>query len=161
MRNACVPSMSVAENMALRTFDRPPQAKWHWLLMLKAIRRAAQGLVQSFSVQTPSVEAPVVNLSGGNVQRTVLARELSSETVRLLIAANPCFGLDFSAVAFIHEEILAAKNRGVAVLLVSEDLDELMTLCDRIFVISDGKLVYESPVKKADLTVIGQRMAGH
>ena len=161
LRNACVPNMSVAENMALRTFDRPPQAKWNWLLILKAIRQSAKGLVKTFSVKTTSVEAPIAHLSGGNVQRAVLARELSSESVRLLIAANPCFGLDFSAVAFIHDAIVAARDRGVAVLLVSEDLDELMGLCDRIHVISGGQLVYESDATQADLTLIGQRMAGH
>ena len=161
LRNACVPNMSVAENMALRTFDRPPQAKWNWLLILKAIRQSARGLVKTFSVKTPSVEAPIAHLSGGNVQRAVLARELSSKSVRLLIAANPCFGLDFSAVEFIHSAIVDARNRGVAVLLVSEDLDELMGLCDRIQVISGGKLVYESDIAQADLTLIGQRMAGH
>ncbi|MEL7358797.1 MAG: ABC transporter ATP-binding protein [Cyanobacteria bacterium J06560_6] len=161
LRNACVPTMSVAENMALRTFDRPPQAKWSWLLLLKAIRRSAQSLVQTFSVKTPSVETPIAHLSGGNVQRTVLARELSSASVKLLIAANPCFGLDFSAVEFIHNAIVDARNRRVAVLLVSEDLDELMGLCDRIHVISDGKLVYESDIAQADLTLIGQRMAGN
>lgn len=160
LRNACVPGMSVAENMALRTFDRPPQAKWNWLLLLKAIRRSAQGLVKTFSVKTPSVETPIAHLSGGNIQRTVLARELSADSVRLLIAANPCFGLDFSAVEFIHNAIVAARNRGVAVLLVSEDLDELLGLCDRIHVISDGKLVYGSDIDEADLTLIGQRMAG-
>ena len=160
LRNACVPGMSVAENMALRTFDRPPQAKWNWLLILKAIRKSARGLIQTFSVKTPSVETPIANLSGGNVQRTVLARELSSESVRLLIAANPCFGLDFAAVEFIHNAIVAARNRGVAVLLVSEDLDELMALCDRLHVISDGKLVYESDIDRVNLTAIGQRMAG-
>ncbi len=121
----------------------------------------AQGLVQTFSVKTPSVETPISNLSGGNVQRTVLARELSSDSVKLLIAANPCFGLDFAAVEFIHSEIVAARNRGVAVLLVSEDLDELLALCDRLFVISDGKLVYESAIADANLTTIGQKMAGH
>ena len=161
LRNACVPSMSVAENMAMRTFDRPPQARWGWLLVLKAIRRMAQGLVQTFSVKTSSVEAPVGDLSGGNVQRTVLARELSSPSVKLLIAANPCFGLDFSAVEFIQHAIMDARNRGVAVLLVSEDLDELMTLTDRVIVMSEGKFVYESETAQADLSLIGQRMAGH
>ena len=161
LRNACVPTMSVAENMALRTFDRPPQAKWNWLLLLKVIRQSARGLVQMFSVKTPSVETPISQLSGGNVQRTVLARELSAKSVKLLIAANPCFGLDFSAVEFIHNAIVDARNRGVAVLLVSEDLDELLGLCDRLHVISDGKLVYESDTAQADLTIIGQRMAGH
>ena len=161
LRNACIPDMSVAENMALRTFDRPPQAKWNWLLWLKAIRDAAQSLVTIFSVKTPSVETPVSHLSGGNVQRTVLARELSSPEVCLLVAANPSFGLDFSAVDFIHHKIVEARNRGVAVLLVSEDLDELLTLADRIIVISEGKFVYESAIAAADLTIIGQRMAGH
>ncbi|MGB3570600.1 MAG: ABC transporter ATP-binding protein [Phormidesmis sp.] len=161
LRNACVPNMSVAENMALRTFDRPPQAKWNWLLLLGVIRRSAVALVKTFSVKTPSVETPVGNLSGGNVQRTVLARELADDSVKLLIAANPCFGLDFSAVDFIHGALRKARNRGVAILLVSEDLDELLEMCDRIFVISDGNLVYESNIDQANLTLIGQKMAGH
>ena len=161
LKNACVPTMSVAENMALRTFDRPPQAKWNLLLILKAIRNAATGLVKTFSVKTPSVETPISHLSGGNVQRAVLARELSAHEVRLLIAANPSFGLDFAAVDFIHDMIIAARNRGVAVLLVSEDLDELLTLADRIIVMSDGEFVYESAIADVDLKTIGQRMAGH
>ncbi len=160
LRNACVPHMSVAENMALRTFDRPPQAKGIWL-RLKAIRQIAVGLIQQFSVKTTSPDAPIGTLSGGNVQRAVLARELSADQIKLLIAANPCFGLDFSAVEFIHSQIIAARNRGVAVLLVSEDLDELLKLSDRIVVISGGKFVYESPIAEADFTTIGQSMAGH
>ncbi|HEY9698080.1 MAG TPA: ABC transporter ATP-binding protein [Trichocoleus sp.] len=160
LRNACVPHMSVAENMALRTFDRPPQAKGI-LLILQAIRQAAQGLIQQFSVKTPSPETPISNLSGGNVQRAVLARELSSDRINLLIAANPCFGLDFNAVEFIHGQIVEARNRGVAVLLVSEDLDELLTLSDRILVISEGKFAYESPIESADFAAISHSMAGH
>jgi simple sugar transport system ATP-binding protein len=161
LKNACVPNMSVAENMALRTFDRPPQAKWNILLILKAIREAAVELVQAFSVKTPSIETPVSHLSGGNVQRTVLARELSSSDVRLLIAANPSFGLDFAAVDFIHDMIVEARNRGVALLLVSEDLDELLALSDRIIVMSSGEFAYESAISQVDLKLIGQRMAGH
>ncbi|MDL5055835.1 ABC transporter ATP-binding protein [Oscillatoria laete-virens NRMC-F 0139] len=161
LKNACVPHMSVAENMALRTFDKPPQAKASLFLILKAIRNAAQGLIHQFSVKTPSTETPIGHLSGGNVQRAVLARELSEDRINLLIAANPCFGLDFNAVEFIHGQILAARNRGVAVLLVSEDLDELLKLADRILVISEGQFAYESAIANADLTTIGQRMAGH
>jgi simple sugar transport system ATP-binding protein len=160
LRNACVPHMSVAENMALRTFDRPPQAKG-FLLILRAIRQMAQGLITQFSVKTPSPETPVGNLSGGNVQRAVLARELSADHIKLLVAANPCFGLDFAAVDFIHTQIVEARNRGVAVLLVSEDLDELLKLSDRILVISGGKFVYESLIAEADFTAIGHSMAGH
>ena len=160
LRNACVPHMSVAENMALRTFDRPPQAKGV-VLLLKAIRQMAEGLITQFSVKTPSPETPVGNLSGGNVQRAVLARELSSNEINLLIAANPCFGLDFAAVEFIHGQIISARNRGVAVLLVSEDLDELLKLSDRILVISNGQFAYESPIADADFGAIGHAMAGH
>ncbi|NJM27459.1 MAG: ABC transporter ATP-binding protein [Pseudanabaena sp. RU_4_16] len=161
LRNACVPQMSVAENLALRTFDRPPQAKAGWFLVMKAIREMAKGLIVTFSIKTPSPDTPVANLSGGNVQRTVLARELSADRIELLIVANPCFGLDFAAVEYIHSEIVEARNRGVAVLLVSEDLDEILTLSDRILVISEGKFVYESTVDEADFATIGQRMAGH
>jgi simple sugar transport system ATP-binding protein len=161
LKNACVPNMSVAENMALRTFDRSPQAKWNLWLMLKAIRKAAQALITQFSVKTPSPDTPVGYLSGGNVQRTVLARELSADYVRLLIAANPCFGLDFAAVDFIHNNIVEARNRGVAVLLVSEDFDELLSLADRLIVISEGEFVYESPIETADVILIGKKMAGH
>lgn len=160
LRNACMPNMSVAENLALRTFDIAPQARNGWWLSLKAMRKMARSLVTAFSIKTPSVETPVSHLSGGNVQRTVLARELSSDTVRLLIVANPCFGLDFSAVDFIRGAIVDARNRGAAVLLVSEDLDELLALSDRIIVMSNGKFVYESEIAHADLNLIGQRMAG-
>ncbi|OLP20433.1 ABC transporter ATP-binding protein [Leptolyngbya sp. 'hensonii'] len=160
LRNACVPHMSVAENLALRTFDRPPQA-WGPLLILKAIRQAAVKLIGTFSVKTPSPDTPIGNLSGGNVQRAVLARELSSEEIKLLITANPCFGLDFSAVEYIHGQIVEARNRGVAVLLFSEDLDEVLKLSDRILVMSGGKFAYESSIAEADFAKIGQSMAGH
>jgi general nucleoside transport system ATP-binding protein len=161
LRNACVPTMSVAENMALRTFDRAPQAWGGFWLMLKTIREMAQGLIETFAVKTPSPDTPIQNLSGGNVQRAVLARELSSTDINLLIAANPCFGLDFLAVDQIHNALVEARNRGVAVLLVSEDLDELLALSDRILVISEGQLVYESPTDQADVHDLGHRMAGH
>ncbi len=161
LKNACVAHMSVAENLAFRTFDREPQSKGGILLVFSAIRAMATGLIGTFRIKTPSPETPVGNLSGGNVQRTVLARELHSEHIQLLIAANPCFGLDFAAVDYIHSEILAARNRGVAVLLVSEDLDELLKLADRILVISGGEFAYDSPIETADFAEIGRSMAGH
>ncbi|AFY73819.1 ATPase component of uncharacterized ABC-type transporter [Synechococcus sp. PCC 7502] len=160
LKNACVPNMSVAENLALRTFDRPPQA-WGILLMFKAMREMATNLIRVFSVKTPSPNALIGTLSGGNVQRAVLARELSADKIRLLIVANPVFGLDFAAVEYIHNQLVEARNRGVAVLLVSEDLDEVLKLSDRILVISDGKFVYEGTREEADIVTIGQRMAGH
>jgi simple sugar transport system ATP-binding protein len=161
LRNACVPNMSVEGNLALRLFDRPPQARAKWILNSRAIRRGAADLIQRFNIRTPSARTPVRNLSGGNVQRTVLARELSSGAPRLIIAANPCFGLDFNAVEFIHGKIMEARNNGVGVLLVSEDLDELLAMSDRIVVMAGGEFVYETPAATADLNVIGQKMAGH
>jgi simple sugar transport system ATP-binding protein len=139
LRNASVPRMSVADNLAFRSFDRK-KANGHgangasadtadeggtaiWL-DLGAIGRRAKELIGRYGIKTASKDAPVATLSGGNVQRTVLARELS-EAVDLLIVANPCFGLDFAAVAEIRSQIMRARNNGAAVLLVSEDLDEL------------------------------------
>jgi ABC-type uncharacterized transport system ATPase subunit len=158
LRNACVGRMSVAENMAFRQFDRPPYAHGWWLSRQR-IREAARDLIARYRVKTPSPDAPIATLSGGNVQRAVLARELGG-AVEMLVAANPVFGLDFSAVADIHAQIMAVRNRGAAVLLVSEDLDELLELADRILVMFDGHLVYETPAEAADRTSIGRAMAG-
>ena len=105
-------------------------------------------------------QAPIVNLSGGNVQRTVLARELS-DAVEILLVANPCFGLDIAATAEIRSQIMAVRNRGAAVLLVSEDLNELLALADRILVMSNGQMVYETPIETADVATIGHHMAAH
>jgi simple sugar transport system ATP-binding protein len=104
--------------------------------------------------------ARIGTLSGGNIQRAVLARELG-EDVSVLVAANPCFGLDFKAVAEIRSQLMQARNRGAAVLLVSEDLDEILELADRILVISGGRIVHETTSKEADRQVIGKYMAGH
>jgi len=158
LRSACVPGMSVAENMALRNFDRPPLAAGPWLSR-GALRVQAERWIGEFRVKTRGPEAPITTLSGGNVQRAVLARELSGQAA-VLIAANPVFGLDFAAVAEIHDRILAARNAGAAVLLVSEDLDELLELSDRILVIFDGRIVHETPAARADVAVIGPCMAG-
>ena len=160
LRNACVPNMSVAENMALRTFDRPPHARGRWLLNRAAIRRSAQRLIERFKVRPDTPDVMIAKLSGGNVQRAVLARELTDQ-VNLLIVANPCFGLDFIAVAEIHQHLISARNRGSAVLLISEDLDEILELSDRVLVMANGKLVYETTPASADLGAIGQHMAGH
>jgi len=160
LRNACVPAMSVAENMALRNFDRPPLAAGPWLRW-DAVRKQALERIAAFKVKTSGPEAPIGTLSGGNVQRAVLARELS-EPVSVLIAANPVFGLDFAAVAEIHDRILAAaRESGAAVLLVSEDLDELLELSDRLVVMFEGRIVHETETAKADIAVIGPAMAGH
>jgi simple sugar transport system ATP-binding protein len=160
LRNACVGTMSVAENIGFRRFDRRP-FRWAGALVSKgALRRHARALIEEFGIRTPGPDVAISGLSGGNVQRAVLARELS-ENVSLLVASNPCFGLDFAAVAEIRTRIMEARNRGTAVLLVSADLDEIFALADRIVVMSDGRAVHETPVEHADLGVIGRHMAGH
>jgi ABC-type uncharacterized transport system ATPase subunit len=160
LRNACVADMSVAENIALRSFDRPPSSSNGIWLKRGPMRDTARKLIEAYKVKTPGPDAAIRGLSGGNVQRAVLARELSSEG-DLLIVANPCFGLDFAAVAEIRARIVQARNRGAAVLLVSEDLDEILQLSDRIVVMFDGKLALETDAASADVGAIGRAMAGH
>ena len=160
LRNACVAEMSVAENMALRSFDQPPSSPDGIRLRRRPMRERARALIDAYHVKTPGPDAAIRGLSGGNVQRAVLARELSSEG-DLLIVANPCFGLDFAAVAEIRTRIVEARNRGAAVLLVSEDLDEILQLSDRIVVMFDGKLAHQTVAAEADVGAIGRAMAGH
>ncbi|WP_442859660.1 ABC transporter ATP-binding protein [Burkholderia sp. ISTR5] len=160
LRNACIASMSVAENLALRDFDRAPLRAQGWRLDRRALRRRAAERIAEFKVSPPLPERAIGTLSGGNVQRAVLARELG-QPVEVLIVANPVFGLDFASVADIHARLLAAREAGAAILLVSEDLDELLALSDRIAVMSAGRLVFETEAAGADRAVLGRYMAGH
>jgi simple sugar transport system ATP-binding protein len=158
LRSACVRTMSVADNLALRVFDVPPNAAWG-LVRRRVLERHADDLIRSYGIRAASMDAPVETLSGGNVQRLVLARELS-ERVSLLIAQNPCFGLDLAATSEIRAQIIAARNAGAAVLLISEDLDELLDLADRIAVMFEGSLVFETSRARADAHEIGRHMIG-
>jgi general nucleoside transport system ATP-binding protein len=160
LQNACVGNMTVAENLAFRVFDRPPLTRLRKLIKRRAMKHRAVDLIARYRIRPSSPAAKIGHLSGGNIQRAVLARELG-EGVEVLIAANPCFGLDFTAVAEIRSQLMEARNRGAAVLLVSEDLDEILELADRILVISDGRIVHETTSKEADRHVIGRHMAGH
>jgi simple sugar transport system ATP-binding protein len=159
LRNACAPRMTVTENIAFRSFDLNGHGRRFWLSG-REMRSRAETLVAAFKVKAASLDAPISALSGGNVQRAVLARELTGD-VGLLVISNPCFGLDFSAVAEIRARIVAARNAGTAVLLMSEDLDEIMELADRILVMSEGRITYETPAAQASLAEIGHHMGGH
>ncbi len=160
LKNATVARMSVAENLALRTFDKAPISRLGVWMSSGPIRTRAQDLIGKYRVKTPSPDTPIENLSGGNIQRAVLARELSGN-VEVLIVANPCFGLDFVSVAEIRAQIIEQRNKGAAVLLLSEDLDEGLELADRVAVMSEGKITYEVRRVDADRTSIGHHMAGH
>ncbi len=160
--NASVGKLSVAENLALRNFDRMP-LKVGWRLSARAMRAQAVAAIAAFNVKTPGPQSAIENLSGGNVQRAVLARELGAfndDVPRLLLVANPCFGLDFQAAAEIHARLRAARDGGCGVLLLSEDLDEILALASRVLVMSHGHIVHECAAAQADIGVIGRAMAG-
>jgi general nucleoside transport system ATP-binding protein len=160
LRNACVASMPLSHNIAFRDYDRPPFTFARFGLRLRAFLDRAKTAIEGFRIRAPSASAPIGQLSGGNIQRAVLARELSGD-VGVLIAANPCFGLDFGAVAEVRSRLVDARNGGAAVLLISADLEEIFALSDRILVMSGGKIVHETTAEGADLRQIGRHMAGH
>lgn len=151
-----VPAMSVADNLVLKTYDRPPIARG-WMLDLKRILQQAQERVREYEVLTPTVHAPARQLSGGNLQKMILARELPLAS-RALLAVHPTRGLDVGATEAVHRRLLEQRSRGVGILLISEDLDELISLSDRILVMYEGQIMGE--VRDGDLTLIGQLMAG-
>lgn len=159
LRNACIAGMSLAENLALRNYDQAPLCRQGWFIDRRAIFEQARELINRFQVRPNEPGRPIGALSGGNVQRAVLARELA-EGVTVLIVSNPVFGLDFHSVALIHQRIVEARNQGAAVLLLSEDLDELLALSDRISVIHDGRICFSIDTAAADRTVLGHYMAG-
>jgi simple sugar transport system ATP-binding protein len=158
LRNACVGALSVAENMALRDFDQPPLVAGG-VLRFGVWRRRAREWIAGYGIKTRGEDAPIASLSGGNVQRAVLARELAGD-INVLVAANPVFGLDFAAVAEIHARLRGVRDRGGAVLLISEDLDELLELADRIVVMSEGRIVFETDAAHAERHVLGAHMGG-
>jgi general nucleoside transport system ATP-binding protein len=158
LRNACVGELSVAQNMALRDFDRPPLCQGGRLRFAQW-RSRARDWIAGYDIKTQGEDAPMRSLSGGNVQRAVLARELDGE-INVLIAANPVFGLDFAAVKEIHGRLRGVRDRGGAVLLISEDLDELLELADRIVVMSEGRIVFETPAASAGRHELGAHMGG-
>ncbi len=159
LRNGCVPSLSVEDNVNLRAFDRDDRGRPRFWLDRPRMRARARAMIAAYGIRTPSKDVPIANLSGGNVQRSILARELDG-SVDVLIVANPCFGLDVKAVAEIRARIVVARNAGAAVLLISEDLDEIRELSDRILVMRDGAVVFEAPAG-ADARDIGSHMVGH
>lgn len=159
LHNACAARMSVSDNIALRSYDEAANGRVSFWLNRDRMRQYADRLVQDFNVNTLSLDTPIESLSGGNIQRAVLARELTGN-VRLLIVSNPCFGLDFVSVTQIRQRILNACAKGTAVLLISEDLDEILELSDRVVVMSEGKITFQCDVSEADPSVLGHYMAG-
>jgi simple sugar transport system ATP-binding protein len=153
-----VDSYDVAHNLVLNTYYLPPFAKG-WNIQEEAWEEHAEALVEKFDVRTPSVRALAGNLSGGNQQKMVVAREFSRE-VKLLIAAQPTRGIDVGSIEFIHQQIVVKRDEGVAVLVVSAELDEIMALADRIAVMYKGEIVAILPRAEATREELGLLMAG-
>jgi len=134
-----VGTFSVAENLVLNQIDRPPYAKGV-ALNLPSIRANAEQRVREFDIRTESIDTPCAALSGGNQQKVVLARELS-RPLSLLLANQPTRGVDVGAIEFLHSRLVAERDRGTAVLIVSTELDEVVALADRIAVMYRGRIV--------------------
>lgn len=152
-----VPSFSVAENLVLDLYDRPPFARA--LSMNRSqVRANAEQQVSAFDIRTPSVGSAASTLSGGNQQKVVVAREFS-RPLKLFIAAQPTRGLDVGSIEFVHRRIIEERDQGVPVIVVSTELDEVSALADRIAVMYRGKIVGIVP-GDTDRDVLGLMMAG-
>jgi simple sugar transport system ATP-binding protein len=158
MRDGVIADFSVQENLFLRDHASQQYACGIFLKISKMMSRA-QELVNEFSVKTPRLDTPIKNLSGGNIQKLIMARELSREP-KLLIAAQPTRGVDIGATEFIHQRLLEQRAAGKAILLISEDLDEIRGLSDRIAVMYEGRLVGIVERGQATVEEIGLIMAG-
>jgi simple sugar transport system ATP-binding protein len=150
--------MSIAENLAFRRFQRPPISTLVWV-RARQLREHARKLIDRFRIPTTNPRARVASLSGGGLQRVIVAREIT-ESPDLLIAAQPTRGLDVVSAHAVRTQIIAARDAGAGVLLVSEDLDELLELSDRIVVMLGGRIVAELARGAASRQELGRHMTG-
>lgn len=157
-RQGLVGPFTLAENLVLNTYRYPPQSRGLGL-NLAEINNLARALLEEFDIRAPGPQTRAENLSGGNQQKLVAARELS-RPLRLLIAAQPTRGLDVGSARFIQSKIIEKRNQGAAVLLVSTDLDEILSLSDRVGVMTKGRLVFEAEAPGLKRETIGLWMTG-
>lgn len=157
MTMGVVREFSVAENAILETHTQPPLSK-RGVLNFADINEHCTRLVREYDVKTPSLDTPVKSLSGGNIQKLILARELD-RAPRLLIAAQPTRGVDIGATEYIHKRLVEERTNGTAILLISEDLEEVRALSDRIAVMYEGQIVGIVP-PDCDMAELGLMMAG-
>jgi general nucleoside transport system ATP-binding protein len=142
-RRGLVLDFSLAENIALHDYDNPPASRFGWLYPSRLVARA-KTLLKEFDVRGGGPQTPASSLSGGNQQKVVLAREFSRQP-GVLIAAQPTRGLDVGAIEFVHRRLVEERDKGRAILLVSFELDEVLSLSDRILVLFEGRFVGEYP----------------
>ena len=157
-RHGLVLNYSITDNMVLCDYYRPPFSK-RGVIQQKDLDENAKKLIKEYDVRTPSSFVAAGKLSGGNQQKVIVARELS-RPVKLVIASQPTRGLDVGSIEYIHKEIIVMRDRGVAVLLISAELDEILSLSDRIAVMYRGEIVDTVDAKDATREQLGLRMAG-
>jgi simple sugar transport system ATP-binding protein len=150
--------MTLAENLSLAAV---PQGRFvrRGVLRWRSVRAHARALLEDFDVRPADPDAPAHALSGGNQQKLVLARELERQP-RVLIAANPTQGLDIRAMNYVHRRLVDARAGGGAIVLISQDLEELLTLCDRVIVLYRGSIVYESATESVSMDALAMAMGG-
>jgi ABC-type uncharacterized transport system ATPase subunit len=158
MRDGAIKDFSVADNYILEDHGKPPFAR-QIFLNFREIEHQTRRAVEAYAVKTPSLNTPLKNLSGGNIQKLILARELS-RTPKVLIASQPTRGVDIGATEYIHRRLLQQRQEGTAILLISEDLDEIRALSDRIAVMYEGQIVGIVDGRTATTEQLGLMMAG-
>ena len=159
MIDGVIKEFSVAENYVLQDHGHPKYTTGRIFMLFKKIREACRRAIELFEIKTPSTETLVKSLSGGNIQKLVLARELSRDP-GVLIAAQPTRGVDIGATEYIHKQLLEERDKGTAILLISEDLDEIRALSDRIAVMYEGRIVGEVVNENVDVEQLGLLMTG-
>ncbi|MGD9796298.1 MAG: ABC transporter ATP-binding protein, partial [Acidimicrobiia bacterium] len=157
-KHGLVGNYSIADNLVLEHFDEPPFSKG-WVRDFAAVRENATRLVEEFDVRPRNIDNAANALSGGNKQKVIVAREMT-QNARLVIAAQPTRGVDVGSIEFIHKQIIAQRDAGVAVLLVSAELDEILSLSDRVAVIYEGEIQAILPIAEATREKVGLLMAG-
>jgi simple sugar transport system ATP-binding protein len=152
-RRGLVLDFTLAENLVLHDYDEEPNSRFGWLFPARIVRRARE-LLQRFDVRGGGPEAKASSLSGGNQQKVVLAREIGRDP-SMLLAAQPTRGLDVGAIEFVHRQLVEARDRGKGVLLISLELEEILSLSDRILVMYEGAIVaeYETDVTEEQLGI--------
>ena len=158
MRDGAIREFSVQENVFLHDHASPRFSRGIFLDFAR-MAAFARELVDNFNVKTPGLDTPIKNLSGGNIQKLILARELSRQP-KVLIAAQPTRGVDIGATEYIHQRLLQQREEGTAILLISEDLDEIRILSDRVAVIYEGRIIGVVERDQATVEQIGLMMAG-
>jgi simple sugar transport system ATP-binding protein len=152
------PNLSITSNIIMKNYNQTPISNG-WRINYLTANDHARGLKKTYDIQAPSVATQARKLSGGNLQKLILAREISG-CPKLIVAMQPTRGLDVGAIEGIQRLLLEQRKNGAAILLLSEELEELLELSDRIAVIYEGELVGQLDVKEADLNTIGMMMTG-